>query len=131
MRKLNKLRGALDLVLSIRDLTIVSRNYQWEVRAPSSFYLEAEFAEVNLSRSEDNQLYVNVRLRASMSWKLTTERDEAGVYVVIRRKPLIGNIGRARFNVRVPRGVHISLQLENSLLCLNDLVRTLDLPPET
>ncbi|MDE2857317.1 MAG: hypothetical protein OXN94_05665 [Chloroflexota bacterium] len=131
MRMLNKLQGALDLLVSIRDLTTMSRNYQWEVQAPSSFYLEAEYAEVNLSRSEDNHLYVSVRLRAAMSWKLATERDDAGAYVVLKRKPLIGNIGRARFHARVPRGIHISLQLENSRLCLQDLGGSLDLPPET
>ncbi|MCY4537489.1 MAG: hypothetical protein OXE52_04575 [Chloroflexi bacterium] len=131
MRKLNKLRGALNLLGYMRDLTIESRNYEWEVRPPSSFYMEAEYAEVNLSRSQDNHLYVNVRLRASMSWKLAAERDDAGVYVVVKRKPLIGNIGRARFQVRVPHGVHISLQLEKSVLCINDLVGALDLPPET
>lgn len=131
MQKLNKLHDALDLLVSIRDLTIVSRNYQWEIQAPGSFYLEAEFAEVDLSQSEDNHLYVSVRLRASMSWKLATERDDAGVYVVLKRKPIIGNIGRARFHARVPRGMHISLQLENSRLCLNDLVGALDLPRET
>ncbi|MCY4018712.1 MAG: hypothetical protein OXG39_04835 [Chloroflexi bacterium] len=131
MRKLNKLRDAFDLLLSIRDLTTVSRNYRWQVRAPGSFYLEAEYAEVNLSRSEDNHLDVHVRLRAPMSWKLATEKDDAGVYVVLKRKPLIGNIGRALIHARVPRGIHISLQLENSHLCLKDLVGTLDLPPET
>lgn len=131
MPMLNKLRGALDILVSIRDLTTVSRNYQWEVQAPSSFYLEAEYAEVSLSRSEDNRLYVNVRLRASMSWKLATEKDDAGVYVIIKRKPLIGNIGRARLHARLPRGVHISLQLQNSVLCLKDLVSALELPPES
>lgn len=130
MRKLQRLRGALDLLADMRDLTIVSRSYQWAVQAPGSFYLEAEFAEVNLSRSEDNLVYVSARLRAPMSWKLATERDDAGVYVIIKRKPIIGNIGRARFHIRVPRGIHISLQLENSVLCLNDLVSALDLPPE-
>lgn len=130
MRMLNKLRGALDIFLAIRDLTTMSRSYQWELATPSSFYLEAQHADVNLSRSEDNHLYVSVRLRASMSWKLATERDEAGVYIVLKRKPLIGNIGRARFDARVPRGVHISLQLENSLLCMKDLAGALELPPE-
>lgn len=130
MPQLQKLRSALDLLLSLRDLTSLSRSYQWQVQSPSTFYLEAEYAQVNLSRSEGNQLSVNVRLRAPMSWKLATEKDEAGVYVLIKRKPLIGNIGRARFHISVPRSVHISLQLRNCALCLDDLVGELDLPPE-
>lgn len=95
----------------------------------STFYLEADYAEVKLSRAEGENLYLGVKLRASMSWKLATDRDEAGVYVFAKRKPLIGNIGRARFQVRVPRGAHISLQLKNCVLCLDDLVSNLDLPP--
>ena len=130
MRTLKRLQGALELLLSLRDLTTLSRNYQWEARAPSSFYLEAEYAEVNLSRCDEDQLSVALRLRSSMSWKLATEQDDAGVYVVLKRKPLIGNIGRARFSARIPRGVHISLQLQNSVLCLEEMVSALDLPPE-
>ena len=131
MRNLSKLRGALDLLGSIRDLTVVSRQYQWEVQTPSSFYLEAEYAEINLARADNNHLHVSVKLRASMSWKLVTERDDAGVYIVAKRKPLIGNIGRARLHVRVPHGVHISLQLQSCVLCLDELVSRYDLPPET
>ncbi len=131
MRNLSKLRGALDLLGSIRDLTVVSRQYQWEVQTPSSFYLEAEYAEINLARADNNHLHVSVKLRASMSWKLVTERDDAGVYIVAKRKPLIGNIGRARLHVRVPHGVHISLQLQCCVLCLDELVSRYDLPPES
>ena len=60
------------------------------------------------------------------SWQPT--QDEAGVYIIARRKPLVGSIGRCKFDISLPADVHISLKLEHCLLCLQDLSATLDFP---
>ena len=55
-----------------------------------------------------------VRLQARLlSWQACDKRssDDAGVYIIVKRKPIIGNTWSRthRLHVRVPRGIHISL----------------------
>ena len=70
-----------------------------------------------------------VLLRAGFGWQLTTDQDDAGVYVVAKRKPVIGSIARGKFHFTLPQGVYISLKLTQCQLCLDDLTASLDLPP--
>ena len=67
--------------------------------------------------------------RAGFGWQLATDQDEAGVYIIARRKALIGSIGRAKFDIKLPEQAHISLNLKNCQVCLAELNRALELPP--
>lgn len=119
---------AIELLGSFRDLAYESTRYQWEVTPPNTFFLDAEYADVKLTRQVTTQISATVRLRASFSWQLTTEQDEAGVYVVARRKAVIGNVGQARFVISVPTGIHVSLRLQHCRLSLEHFDGELELP---
>ena len=129
MRHLDNLRRALSLFGAARDLAIESRRFEWEVPTPNTFYLEAEYADIRLSTHEHRQILAKVELQAGFGWQLATDQDEAGVYIVARRKPVLGSIGRAKFTITLPSDVHLSLQLEHCQLCLVDLNTSLDLAP--
>ena len=130
MRHVNSLRKALGLIAAARDITVDTKLYQWEIRAPNTLYLEAEHADIDLLHIGGEHILAQVRMRAALSWKLVTDQDDAGVYIVAKRKPLIGSIGRARFQIEVPDGIHISLKLRNCQLCLRDVDSTFDFPPQ-
>ena len=129
MRHAHKLWKALDLLSSARDLTRETTTYRWEVEPPNTFYIDAEYADISLSRQESAEILATVKLQAAFSWQIATQQDKAGVYMVARRKPLIGSIGRGSFQIRVPSDVHISLKLRHCQLCLNDQLCELELPP--
>lgn len=130
MRRFDNLRQALHLLNSARDLAVESKTYQWEVRAATTFFLQAEHADVKLARHNKSQALAKVEL-TGFGWQMAAEQDEAGVYMVAKRKPLIGSIGRGRFEVTLPGSIHVTLKLEQCQLRFDSLNARLDFPPHT
>ena len=128
-RMLDSAWKALKLLGAARELAIETRRFNWELAAGATFFLQAEYAEINLATHERHEALATIELQAGFSWQLLTDQDEAGVYVIARRKQLIGGIGRSRFDIALPRDAHISLKLAQCRLCLNDMNASLDLPP--
>jgi len=128
MRLRDNLRKALKLAGAARELAIDARRYNWEVASGATFYLQAEYADIRLARQDGQEISAKIELVAGFGWQLATDQDEAGVYIIARRKPLVGSIGRGKFDISLPADVHISLKLEHCLLCLVDLSASLDFP---
>lgn len=129
MRHLSNLGKAARLLNAARELAVETQGFQWDVTAPNTLFLQAEQSDIRLAIHDQPQILAKVELRAGFGWQLTTDQDEAGVYVVAKRKPVIGSIGRGRFHFTLPRGLHISLKLEQCQLCFDDLTASLELPP--
>ena len=129
MRMLDKAWKAFKLVGVARELVIETRRFSWDVAAGTTFFLQAEYADIRLVAHERHEILAKVELQAGFGWQLVTDQDEAGVYIIARRKPLIGSIGRGRFDNTLPADVHVSLKLEHCQVCLDDLNSALDLPP--
>ena len=77
------------------------------------------------------RLWVSARLelQAGFGWQWTTDQDDAGVYIVLRRKPLIGSVGRGRLTIALPHCLHMSFKLENCRLCCDGLHTSFEWPP--
>ncbi len=129
MRHLGNFRKALGLFGAARDLAIETRRYEWELLMPNSFYLEAENADIRFSCHEFSRIQATVELQAGFGWRLATDQDDAGVYMVARRKPLVGALARARITVTLPAEVHLRLKLERCRLSLLDLNAQLEFAP--
>lgn len=129
MQRLARIWNAVKLLSSARDLAIETRRLEWNVTLPNTFFLQAEHCDISLSWHDQPKLMANLELQAGFSWQWTTDQDEAGVYIVARRKPLIGSIGRGKFAFTLPHGAHISLKLDSCQLCCIDLHTSLELPP--
>lgn len=129
MRHLSSIRKAARLLHVARDLAVETQGFHWDVTPPNTLFLQAEQSDIRLALHDQPQILAKVELRAGFGWQLTTDQDAAGVYVVARRKPLIGSIARGKFHFTLPRGVHISLKLTQCQLCFDDLTASLDLPP--
>jgi len=128
-RMLDNLWKALRIVGAARELAIETRRFNWKVAAGTTFFLQAEYADIHLAAHERPEVVAKVELQAGFGWQLATDQDEAGVYMIARRKTLIGSIGRAKFDIKLPPQAHISLKLENCQVCLAELNGALDLPP--
>ena len=128
MRALHGLGTAIELFGAARDLTRQTRQFEWTVAQDGSFFLDAEYAKIDLIRADGDSLQAELSLRSARSWALATDQDEAGVYIVLKRKPLIGSFGGARIRVSVPAGVHVSLKLMRCELRCHDISEMLELP---
>lgn len=129
MRHLGGLWQAVKLLSSARNLAIETRRFDWRVTPPSTFYLDAEYADIRLVTEEGGLISAKVEVPLGIGWQLATDQDEAGVYIVAKRKPVIGSISRAKFTVALPSALHISLKLAHCQLRLDDFSARLELPP--
>lgn len=129
MRMLKSAWKALEIVGAARELAIETRRFNWEVAARTTFFLQAEYADIRLATHERHAVLARLKLQAGFGWQLVTDQDEAGVYIIAKRKPVIGSIGRARFDITLPADARISLKLEKCKLCLDDLSAAFDWPP--
>jgi len=131
MQHLDNLWKAVNLVGAVRDLAVESKTYQWDVTPPMTFFLHVEHADVTLKRHDIDIIKATTEIQAGFGWQVVTDQDDVGVYIVGKRKPLIGTIGRAKFEITVPHTVHVTLKLENCQLTLDDVNTTFDLPAQT
>lgn len=131
MQNLENLWKAVNLVGSMRDLAIESKNYQWDVVPPLTFFLQVEHADVILKRHSTPVILARTEIQAGFGWQVVTDQDDAGVYIVGKRKPVIGTIGRAKFFITVPDSIHVTLKIDHCQLTLDDVSSTFDFPPQT
>ncbi len=129
MRLLDNAWKALKLFGAARELAVETRRYRWEAAPGTTFFLQAEYADIRLVTHRRPEVLAKIELQAGFGWQLLTEQDEAGVYIIARRKQLIGSLGRSRFDITLPDDIHISFKLDQCMLCLDDLNISLDLPP--
>ena len=129
MRHLGNIWKAARLLNSARDLAVETQRFHWDVRTPSTLFLQAEQSDIQLALHDQPQILAKIELRAGFGWQLTTDQDAAGVYIVAVRKRVIGSIARGKFHFSLPRGVYISLQLKQCRLGFDNLTASLDLPP--
>lgn len=129
MRHVGNIWKAARLLSSARDLAVETQRFHWDVRTPSTLFLQAEQSDIRLALHDQPQILARVELRVGFGWQLTTDQDSAGVYIVAVRKRVIGSIARAKFTIHCPRGIYLSLKLQNCRLCFDDMTASLDLPP--
>lgn len=129
MQKLNTLWQLVNAASSVRDITHHIKTYYFGVNGPVTFYLQAENADVNISRWVRPQIEVTVKLQASFGWRIAAEQDDAGVYIAAKRRMVVGGLSTARFDVIVPYNVYLTLKLTESNLKLQGVDGTLHIPP--
>lgn len=137
---LQRLRGALlrrslESVLSVgadaaAAATAKSFRQVFTVQPPITVYVRASHAEVTILRGAPHNVSLEADLHASFGWEFATDQDEAGVYIVARRKPIVGALSWAKFSLTVPLGAHLALNLTPGSVHLAQIDGKLILPAE-
>lgn len=138
MQNLNRLWQLAGAAASVRD-TVRDLTHQQRVdhfsliRQPVTFYLQTEAASLTIIRWHEPRIELHTRLQASFGWRVATDQDEAGVYVVAKRRAVVGTLSgglaAATFVIRVPVDTYLILKLDDCELIQTHLSGTLHLPP--
>jgi hypothetical protein len=110
--------------------TAAARSFiqRFDVRLPTTIYVRASQCDVTIFRQPGNQVELSANLRASFGWDFIAEHDDAGVYVVARRKPVVGAISTARITLIVPPEANLVFHLTPGTVHLADVDGKLSVP---
>lgn len=113
---------------ALSSLTRRTQSYHFTVGSGITFYLHVAHAEVRLYRHDTHQIEVTAHLHAPFAWRIATDQDEAGVYMVARRRPVISGMAYALFEILLPRDAHLALKLERVRLTFDHAAGWWEIP---
>ncbi|MGQ9889294.1 MAG: hypothetical protein ACUVSX_12500 [Aggregatilineales bacterium] len=129
MPRLTTLWQTVSAVVELSEIARSRQTYYFSTLGPITFFLKAEQAEVRVRRWAQPRVEVTVTLQAAFGWRVATDQDEAGVYVVAKRRPLVGSLARAAFDVLVPHDAYLDLRLDGGRVVLEGVRGALQVPP--
>lgn len=100
----------------------------FDVELPVTVYIRASNANVTLRKRSGNQVELEANLQASFGWEFVTDQDEAGVYIVARRKPIVGALSQASFVLIAPPEANLVFHLTPGSVHLTDVDGKFSLP---
>ncbi len=129
MRSLEMLLELAATVRSLPRLTRRRRVAAYEVNGPTTVYIRASHSQVSVQRTAERRVQIECDLRQAFGWQWATERDEAGIYVVLRRKPVVGVFSRADLTLVVPPDAYLVFHLTPGSVRLEDFEGRLSVAP--
>ena len=115
---------------TVADYTRKSQTYTFPVNGAVTVYLQAEQSEIRLVRWEQPKVDIFIQLQAAFGWRIATDQDADGVYVVAKRRMLVGSISKATFTLTVPNDAYMILKLTGSSLLVDGINGELHIPPK-
>ncbi|MCA0454717.1 MAG: hypothetical protein LCI00_12160 [Chloroflexi bacterium] len=128
-KHLNTLWQVVNAASTVADFARQSQTFTFSVPAAATVYLRAEQADVRIVRWALPKVDVFIQLQAAFGWRVATDQDADGVYVVAKRRMVVGKLSKASFTLSVPHDAYLILKLEDSNIVLTDVDGTLHVPP--
>jgi hypothetical protein len=100
----------------------------FEVDLPITVYVRASHSDVTVRRVPGTRVELSANLRASFGWDLAADQDSAGVYIVAKRKRVVGAMSSARFTLTVPPEANLVLNLTPGTLHIENVDGKLNIP---
>ncbi len=100
------------------------------VSLPCTVYVRGSGCRVRVRRHAAAKVVVQSSVTAAFGVELVAEQDDAGVYIVARRKPVVGQASRAEFAITAPFGASLVFHLTPGDVVVEDLDGKLELPPQ-
>lgn len=129
MQQLNQLMQIAKAASIVNDLTRSKHTHSLPARDALTVYLHAQDAAVRLVRWDRPLVEATIETRPPLAWRVATDFDDDGVYIVALRRAGFGSIASASMQVLVPRRAHLVLRLTDGLVTLDHVTGTLHIPP--
>jgi len=94
-----------------------------------SVYLHTDDAAVRVVRWDKPQVEATIETLPTLAWRIATEYDENGVYIVLLKRSGFGQVAKASMAVLVPRDAHLTLRMNDGLISLDHVRGTLQIAP--
>jgi len=101
----------------------------FNVTPPITVYMRASHCRIAVRRTAAPKVTLEAHLGSAFGLELATEQDDAGVYIVAHRKPVVGQLARVHLTVTVPADCHLAFHVTPGDIVLEDVDGMLELPP--
>jgi hypothetical protein len=128
----HRLETLFQLVSAIRGLPNLTKRRQvaaYEVHGPTTVYVRASFSRVTVRRILEPRVQIECELRQAFGWEWAVDRDEAGIYVVLKRRPVVGKLSTADLHLLVPADAYLVFHLTPGSVQLVDFDGRLAVEP--
>lgn len=98
------------------------------VSRPLTVYVRGSHCAVSVRRHDAPRVELEANLARAFGVELTAEQDEAGIYIVARRKPVVGAAARLELALTVPPDAHLAFHLTPGDVSFLDLDGLAELP---
>ncbi len=103
----------------------------FKVTPPLTVYVRASHCRVTVRRTTEPKVTLETSTARTFGLELAAEQDEAGIYIIARRKNIVGQIARVEFGLTVPQDCFLAFNLTPGDVLLQDVDGLLDLPPSS
>jgi hypothetical protein len=83
----------------------------FNVSTPTTVYIRGSHCTVTVQRHTQSKVILDANLHRAFGVELVAEQDDAGIYIVARRKAVVGKITRADLILTVPPNSHLAFHL--------------------
>lgn len=122
------IQSALESAVEVVPHTAPRSHTQiFNVKPPVTVYMRASHCRVFVRCADTPKVILEANLYRAFGVELATEQDEAGVYIVARRKPVVGSVSRIELTVTVPPQSHLAFHLTPGDVVFENVEGTLTL----
>jgi len=100
----------------------------FNVTPPVTVYVRASHCRVTVRCASAPKVILDANLHRAFGIELAAEQDDAGVYIVAKRKAVVGKITRADITLTVPDGSHLAFHLTPGDVVLEAVDGMINLP---
>ena len=100
----------------------------FNVKPPVTVYVRASHCRVTICRQSEPKVILDADLYRAFGVELTAEQDEVGVYIVAKRKAVVGRVTRIDLALTVPDNSHLALHLTPGDVIFEAVDGMLELP---
>ncbi len=128
-------RVAVKQIATVGETVLLRRGIYRQVftiTLPVTIYIHAAHSQVVVHRAKGDQtdrIELEAMMRGAFGLNLSVEQDEAGIYIIARRKPVAGALARIDFKVTAPPEARILAHLTPGVLMLEDVDGTVEALP--
>ncbi len=129
MQNLNRLLQIAQAAAFITDLARHKQTYALPAVPAATIYLHTSDAALRVVRWGRQQVEATIETVPPIGWRVATDYDANGVYIVVIKRRGIGAVARATLNVVVPQDAHLVLRQDNGMVTLDHVYGTLYIAP--
>ncbi|MDX2161377.1 MAG: hypothetical protein SF162_08650 [bacterium] len=133
MQRFKNVIRAVETTAQLIDLARSTQHHRFNAPPHTTVYLHAVDAEVFIARHDQPVVEIITKLGAPFAWRIGSEQDDAGIYFVVQRKPVVGQVVGALANavllVTIPLEAHLILRLDGVRLTLQALTGDFEFSP--